>query len=466
MRRLFFADGGRQPSDPSLKKLRNRLLYINIISLAIVVVLSMLIVYFATFTRVQNEIDERLREIPPGVAENIRLWHGIQDATNLLGQDDGVVSVDGGVIVGGGVNFPVDYDKSFVANVLPDGQITVFSLIEMSDWEYFGSVQMALAGVHARKSLFAEDKMQGGPLLIRGETWNYKVVTAISEGSDSTEYQTSVVFLNTAEEHARLRGLALSLLVIGLSAVAVILFISYFVANRAMAPVQASMDRQRRFVADASHELKTPLAVISMNAEAAKGSCDADEIAGNLANIEAETARMDGLVRNLLSLAKEEETKPVATSFDLSACAEDETGRVEAILFEKGIDFVFQKPAAPIIVKSDPKKLKTAIAVLLENAVKYTPAGGRVEVSVVSASGKTHPQIIVENTGAYLSPEDLSRIFDRFYRADKSHNSNTGGHGIGLAIAKETVQGLGGQIEAASKPLVGGGAVNKFVISL
>jgi signal transduction histidine kinase len=465
MRRLLCACCGKEPSDPALKKLRNRLLFINILSLAIVVSMSMLIVYFATFTRVQNEIEERLREIPPGVAENIRLWHGIQDVTNSLGQGDGVISVDGGVIVGGGVKFPVDYDKSFVANVFSDGQITVFSLIEMSDWEYFEAVQMALAGIHKQKSFFTADNMHA-PLLIRGETWNYKVITSISDDSDLEEYQTSVVFLNTEEENARLGGLALSLLIIGLSAVAVILFISYFVANRAMAPVQTSMDRQRRFVADASHELKTPLAVISMNAEAAKGSDDSEEIAGNLANIETEAMRMDGLVRNLLSLAKEEETKPVAISFDLSACVEEETGRVEAILFEKGIDFAFQKPGTPIIVKSDPKKLKTAIAVLLENAVKYTPSGGHVKVNTIPASVKTRPQIIVENTGAYLSSEDLSRIFDRFYRADKSHNSNTGGHGIGLAIAKETIHGLGGQIGATSTPRSGGGAINRFIIAI
>jgi signal transduction histidine kinase len=412
-------------------------------------------IYLATYNRIQNEIEERLHAIPAGVAENIMLWHEIRNSTVALGPEGTIVSVDGGVIVGGGVNFPVDYDKSFVANVLADGQIKIFSLIEMSDREYFAAVQTALSGPPVQ-----------GPLLIRGQSWNYNVITNATELSATEGYQTSVVFLNTEEEGVRLRGLAFSLVIIGLSAIAVILLLSYFFVSRAMAPVQASMNRQRRFVADASHELKTPLTVIAMNAEAAKGTLDAGELAYNLSNIEAETARMDGLVRHLLTLAREEETKPVAASFDLAGMVEEETGRVEAILFEKGIGFSFQRPEIPVLVCTDPGKLKTAIGILLDNAVKYTPDGGQVRVILSLASGKTRTQIAVENTGAYLPPEDLSRIFDRFYRADKSHNSSTGGHGIGLSIAKETVQSLGGRIRAESRPLADGGAVNNFIISL
>jgi signal transduction histidine kinase len=193
---------------------------------------------------------------------------------------------------------------------------------------------------------------------------------------------------------------------------------------------------------------------------------DASELADNLSNIEAETVRMDGLVRHLLTLAREEETKPKASSFDLSTVVEEETGRVEAILFEKDVEFTFQSPYVPVPVHTDPEKLKTAVSILLDNAVKYTPNGGWVHVSLTAASGKMRTQIAVENTGAYLPPEDLARIFDRFYRADKSHNSSTGGHGIGLSIAKETVQSLGGYIRATSTPLADGGAVNKFIITL
>ncbi|GHU63703.1 histidine kinase [Clostridia bacterium] len=418
-----------------------------------------MIVYLTTYNRVQNEIEKRLREIPAGVSENIRLWQGIQDISDVFGLGSEIVSADGGVIVGGSVDFPIDYSKTFVANISPKGQITVFSLIEMSDREYFGAVQLALAGGNAR-----------GPLLIRGESWHYKVgTTTLMETSGVEEYQTSVVFLNTDEESGRLKGLALSLLIIGLSAIAVILYLSYFLANRAMVPVQANMDRQRRFVADASHELKTPLAVITMNGEAAKGTTDIREITENMANIEAAATRMDSLVRNLLTLAREEETKPVVSAFDLSAVMEEEAGRVEAILFEKDIRFVFEKPEAPLIVKTDREKLKMAVDILFDNAVKYTPAGGFVSVIIRPAAGKAKPQIIVKNTGAYLSLEDRSRIFDRFYRADKSRNSGTGGHGghgIGLAIAKETIHGLGGQIRAESVLIEDGTAVNQFIISL
>ena len=460
--------GVRGPTDPSLKKLRNRLLLINIVSLTIVVVLSMSVVYLAIFRSVQNDIDERLRAIPPGVSENVRLWHGIRDATITPIPSSTAFPIGGGLVVEGiivdnGIRVPVDYDKSFVANVMPDGQITVFSLIELDDNEFMHAVQTAIAMDNDWSKVRA---IGAAPLFIKGESWNFKVVKSMTVPVEIAEYQTSIVFLNTEEELKGLRAMGLSLFVICAISILVILLLSYFFANRAITPVQASMDRQRRFVADASHELKTPITVISMNAEAAKGSTSGEEIANNLMNIETETTRMDGLVRDLISLAREEEIKPVISAFDIAEALEEETGRVETVLFEKGINFTFQKPDTPVIVHTDRVKLRTIISIFLDNAVKYTESGGRVKAIVIPGAGKTHPQIVIENTGVFIPYEDLLHVFDRFYRADKSRNSDTGGHGMGLAIAKEIAGGLGKQLKAESSPHVDGGAINRFTIIL
>ena len=463
--------GGRGPTDPSLKKLRNSLLFINIVSLTVVIVVSMSIVYVAILHSVQSEIDERLRAIPPGVAENVRLWHGFKDSTVSMTPEStafplgGAILIEGSITVEDGVRIPVDYDRSFVANIMPDGQITVFSLIEMSDMDFFSAVQSALTieeSRHAKYNIYG----RSSPLHIKGESWNYKVITSMQSTSDFAEYQTSIVFINTEEELGRLRALGFALFVICAGSIMVILLFGYFFANRAMVPVQASMDRQRRFVADASHELKTPITVISMNAEAARGSTNGEEIANNLSNIEVETTRMDGLVRDLISLAREEEIKPKVSQFDLVEALEEETGRVETVLFEKEIDFVCQKPDVPVLVHTDREKLKTVISILLDNAVKYTPTGGYVKAIIIPGTGKTHSQVIIENAGPYMPPEDLSKIFERFYRADKSRNSDTGGHGMGLSIAKEITRGLGKQLKAESAPHVDGGAINRFTVIL
>lgn len=469
--RQINAHGGKSTLDPSLRKLRNRLLSINIISLTVVVLASMSIVYFSMLRSVQNEIEERLRGIPPGVAENVRLWHGFRDSTISLTQDNTAFAFGGGIIVGGVIlvedagRFPVDYDKSFVANVLPDGQVTVFSLIEMSDLEYTNAIQTALA-MEERRGTYRDFGGGSPPLFINGESWSYRIVTTLQGASDLAEYQTSIVFLNIEEETSRLRALGISLMSICSGWILIILLLGYYFANRAIAPVQASMDRQRRFVADASHELKTPITVIAMNAEAARGSKDNDEITNNLNNIEVETSRMGVLVHDLILLAREEEIKPMPSQFNLIETLEEETRRIETVLFEKGIELVFQKPDVPVSVYTDREKLKAIISILLDNAVKYTKDGGYVKAIVVPGSGKTHARIVIENLGAYIPREDLPHIFDRFYRGDKSRNSSTGGHGMGLAIAKEITKRLGIQLKAESLPLEDGTATNKFTIIL
>jgi len=245
------------------------------------------------------------------------------------------------------------------------------------------------------------------------------------------------------------------------------LLVSLYVANRAIRPVEESMARQKRFVSDASHELKTPIAIIAANAEAAAITDTPADISRWIGNISDEATRMGGLVESLLKLARAEEGQKDRSPFDLVAAVNEETGRVEAFLFEKGITFEFlqRKPEnGPLLVRSDRTKVQAALSVLLENAVKYTPEGGRVTVTVGKGNRKTDFYISVANTGAYIPPEDIARIFDRFFRTDPSRGSETGGHGIGLSIAKEIALSLGGDLTATSAPRADGGAINTFTI--
>ncbi|MDR3364441.1 MAG: HAMP domain-containing histidine kinase [Clostridiales Family XIII bacterium] len=444
-------------SEPSLKKLRRKLLIVNIIGLTLVIVGSFCMIYIASYNRVQNEIDKALFSIPPGVLENVMLSQrgdGTAVASGPPGNNDLTVS--------GNPFIPIDYSKSFVANIERDGRITVFSLLELSNEDYAGAIEDALAGRELTGDIekavpsdpdAAADRMHTGAVTIAGRAWKYSLEFA-GAGANPVQGQlraneySSIVFLDIEDANRRLRELALILVASGIVAIAVILLLSVLVINRAIRPVEESMARQRRFVADASHELKTPIAVIAANAEAAK---DAEAPACWIDNIADEASRMSGLVDNLLALAKSEEKKAEKTAFDLVGVVCEEADRIEAFLFEKNVVFDFDLRAPqgkPLIVRSDREKLRTVLSILLENAVKYTPPGGRVAIQ--AGVGEDGAFVAVSNTGAYILPEMLTRIFDRFYRADPSRSSETGGHGIGLSIAKTLAETLGGGLAATS----------------
>jgi signal transduction histidine kinase len=490
-----------------LKKLRNKLLLVNVVSLSLVVAAALSVIYFSAYGRAQNEIDEKLFSIPVGVMENLLLlqqqsrYEPIPASGADASTGNGNIppagapsSDDDGMTISGDPNIPVDYSKSFVANMLWTGQITVFSRLDMSEEDYGRAIEAAISGTASL------DGRTMGTLRMNERDWIYCVTGPSGRGLD--DYERSIVFLDVDDTNRSLRSLAANLVVIGICAVGGILLVSYLVSNRAIAPVEASMERQRRFVANASHELKTPLAVIGANAEAARYSDDPVEW---LSNIEEETGRMGKLIENLLSLAKAEEEPAKISVFDLASAVEDETGRVEAVLFEKGVGLRVLKPQGQIGMRTDRDKLMQAVHVLLENAMKYTPEGGCVTVTIGLAGGdgsgnggdngsgpkgrQTEPRrlgglgdgannrpgqggmvrIAVSNMGEYIESADIARIFDRFYRTDKSRNSSTGGHGIGLSIAKTIVDRLGGTLRAESVRMETGGAgdaANTFTIAL
>jgi len=460
-------------AEPTLKKLRNRLLTVNLISFTLVVVVAFSLVYIDSYNRTQNEIEKTLVSIPPGVLENIMLSRQIVVAAGS-GRTAALAGYES-VTISGGPSVPVDYSRSFVANIDDEGGITVFSMLDIENSDYVYAVMTAI-----------EKGAPSGALYMAGRAWRYNIKHAaeLPQGAFAS-YRSSIVFLDVEEATRSLGELALTLLLLGILAVGAILLVSLFVANRAIRPVEESMARQRRFVADASHELKTPITVIAANAEAARDAAYDDKTW--IDNIAAEANRMGDLVKNLLALAKAEETQVVHAPFDLTDAVREEADRIEAFLFERNIAFVFE-PAAPqdmpLFVTSDRAKVKTVLSVLFENAVKYTPDGGSVTITAGRAENRSAGRaenrgagagrkedgscalVSVANTGEYIPPEDIAHVFDRFFRADRSRSSETGGHGIGLSIAKEVARALGGELSATSCPEADGGAVNTFTLYL
>ena len=233
---------------------------------------------------------------------------------------------------------------------------------------------------------------------------------------------------------------------------------AWLLIRRMVKPVEEAFRKQQQFVWDASHELKTPLAVISANADVLEGEIGENEYLGY---IRSEVRRTDSLVKNLLTLARMDRGTVNREMEDLNL-SEAVLGVLlpfESTVFEAGKSLETEI-RENVRCRGNGDMLQQLTVILLSNAMKYSDEHGTIRVSLEKK--KNGAELRVENTGEGIEPENLERIFDRFYRTDASRNSETGGEGLGLAIAKSIVEIHGGKIRAESEP--GRNAV--FIVNL
>lgn len=211
-------------------------------------------------------------------------------------------------------------------------------------------------------------------------------------------------------------------------------------------PVDEAMEKQKQFVWDASHELKTPLAVISANADVLAAEAGESK---PLQYIQSEVRRTDSLIQNLLTLARMEKgtVEAAHVQFDLSRAIMEVALPFESTVFEEGKTLDMDIPEG-IEYTGDQEMIKQLAVILLSNAAKYSDGGGKIRVSL---EAKGEKRILrVHNTGPAIPPEAQQRIFDRFYRVDSSHNREVEGNGLGLAIAQNIVSAHRGKITVHS----------------
>jgi signal transduction histidine kinase len=257
-------------------------------------------------------------------------------------------------------------------------------------------------------------------------------------------------------EEDALHGLLRNMLLGAAACVAVAAVGGWFLAGKSLAPVAAAFDRQQTFVADASHELRTPLAVIRANAEFLQGEQPESEEA---AEILAETDRLASLVDALLALARGQGGRAPEDAVDLSELV---TSSAHAMLPLAGDRKVaLDVEAAPgMEVRGNPDQLRQLVLILVDNALRYTPEGGRVSVGARRVDGSA--EIAVRDTGIGIDPDALEHVFERFYRADDARTRAFGGAGLGLSIAEQLATGHGGRISAQSTP----GRGSTFTVTL
>lgn len=269
-----------------------------------------------------------------------------------------------------------------------------------------------------------------------------------------------LVFVDISGEQNTLSQLIRSFLMIGIIAAALLFLISLLLARWAVKPVEEAWTQQRQFVADASHELKTPLTVILTNAELLQ-SPDYDALARAQFSdsILTMAKQMRGLVESLLQLARMDSHKqPIPMKrVDFSTLISDATLPFEPLYFEHDISMECQIREG-VAVKGDESRLRQVIDILLDNAMKYTSVPATVVIRLETHG--THCLLSVANPGAAISPEDLKNIFKRFYRTDKAR-TGAGSYGLGLSIAESIVTEHRGKIWAEST-----GGVNTFFVRL
>jgi two-component system, OmpR family, manganese sensing sensor histidine kinase len=268
---------------------------------------------------------------------------------------------------------------------------------------------------------------------------------------------------STAEIYQYTRQLSVVLLILAPFVIVAIGSIGYLVVGKALEPTERMMSRLRQFVADAGHELNTPIAIIEASVETLEATLQDHGLPTEVLDPAANASRrMKDLAANLILLARMESPRQFVQSAPISVKEFVEPVIQEYAEFakRKNIELVCQTLPGVIIV-GDLESLKRMLNNLLQNAVRYTEPGGRVNVSVNKTDNDI--EVIVEDSGIGIPRESLDHVFDRFYRADKSRTRETGGgSGLGLSIVQAIVEAHKGQISV--KSIVGQGS--KFTVTL
>ena len=228
----------------------------------------------------------------------------------------------------------------------------------------------------------------------------------------------------------------------------------WLLVRKSTAPVEQTMETMRRFMADAAHELRTPIAVLRGQAEVAlQRDREPPEYAEALRRIEREAERLGATVEDLLTLARADagERPIVRERVFLDDLALDAASAARALAERRGVELevgTFEEGA----VLGDPTLLHQLLMIVLDNAVKFTPQGGRVKLSAAAPAGQA--EVVVEDTGVGIAAEQLPHIFERFYRGDPARGRGDGarGAGLGLAIARWIADAHGAQLLVTSEP--------------
>jgi len=252
-----------------------------------------------------------------------------------------------------------------------------------------------------------------------------------------------VVFLDCHNSIQTQNMLLLISSLIGIVSVLLVIAIVVSLSSRAIAPIAANEIRQMHFVTDASHELKTPLAIILANADLVEMQTGASEWTQSIKN---QIYRMDSLIKQLITLTKsEEQAEELHEKIEISEMAKELAGEFLPLMNARGKIFSYEVEPG-VSVKGNSQQLSQLISSLLDNSAKHSIAGARIKMEM--RVDKRNMNLVISNESEEISREKIKHLFDRFYRTDKSRSRESGGYGLGLSIAQSIVQNHKGRISA------------------
>ncbi len=257
----------------------------------------------------------------------------------------------------------------------------------------------------------------------------------------------TVLFLNASHALQSIKSLFFLSIAIGIGSILVVFILIIFFSGYAIRPYVKNIERQKRFITDAGHELKTPITSIATSADIAAMEYEGDEW---ISNIRKQTARLTRLVSDLVALSRldEEMPFPEKAGFSLSDAAW-ETAEPFAVLAKANGKRYRQKIEEGLKLYGDREAIQRMISILLDNGIKYSEEGGEISLDIYRRRRKIYIEVF--NTCSLPDGSDLNRLFDRFYRLDESRAAHTGGTGIGLSMARAIVEAHGGRIGVESE---------------
>ncbi|MCL2528809.1 MAG: HAMP domain-containing histidine kinase [Coriobacteriia bacterium] len=441
------------------KKLHKKVLLLNMAVTFAVLLIAFGAVYVTTLNSINTDNQRRLDGAVGAIMLSARpiVIHDYHTGPEGIPVEHVMTSQAGNVMV---FNNP-GLEQAIVVNRDTGEHIPAFGVIVDSS----GNLLRVSTSYDYPRELYEEAALAawstGGQstMTLFGRTWLYKIAPLPTAPPVTGVYQpvepsndSRIVFLDITDSMKTLQNLRMTILFVGLGMLVVIFGVSYFFTRRAIQPVAVAWEKQRQFVADASHELKTPLATMMTNYDVVVSNEESSVESQKewLGYLKIGMDRMNKVINNLLSLARLEsgELGGEKSSFDLSTLVASTMQQMEGKAQEKNLNLISNFTGElPVVGNAD--MTEQVFSILYDNALKYANEGGTIEV--VLQQTKKHAVCTVKNTGKGISPEDLPHIFDRFYRADTARTSEDNSHGLGLPIARAIAEQLGGSITASSE---------------
>lgn len=413
-----------------INQFRKRLIAMTTGLVAIILIAAFTAIFVTTYLNQKSDNYEKLNQ-----AEQLRITGG---KVTFDEKSEDAMEINR-IVTGAGVYFNMLVNKS-------GKPIMIDSALKLTKDQY------------NKAARYAWKNQDGGFIKMNGREWQYVVAPAITNfdygSSDQTNGENDetylVRFLDITDSKKNLSSLAMTLIIVGIGLLLFFFLVIIFFTNRALRPVEEAWKKQKQFITDASHELKTPLSIISTNVDVLYSSQEEtiSEQIKWLNNISSGTKRMNGLVNKLLTVAKADNSfdQLTITNVQIDQLLTNALSNYETKFAEKKISI--NKNMVKVTAKSDEVLLQQLFDIFIDNASKYTNENGAFDVSV-EAKGR-EGIITFRNTGDGITDEDLPKIFDRFYRTNEVRQKFEGSYGLGLSIAQGIADQLGGKIDVES----------------